>query len=84
MESTLDIGKMFVSKLIMVLLGLICLPLLMALWELLAVIFFVLAGPAWIAREAFPSIAGFINGFFDRMWIFAVCISYKYFKFLLC
>jgi len=79
-DCTLDIGMMFVSKCIMALLGFIFLPLVLAMWELIAVIFLFLAVPAWIAREVFPSIAGFINGFFGIMWKAAARFSAAYFK----
>ena len=83
-NSSLDVGLGVISNCLLMLLGLVFLPLLLAFWVLYVIFFVLLAGPMLIVRAIVPSCTEMLNKIFNKMWETVVLVSSRYLRFFFC
>lgn len=77
-DSVLDKGMDVIRYGLRVIFGVVCFPLLLALWELYAIFFIYVGILAVLIRLFIPVTQGFINKLFNSSWIWVKRVSYKY------
>ena len=77
-DSTLDKGMDIIRYGLRAIFGVVCFPLLMALWELYAIFFLYIGVLAVVIRLFIPCTRSFFDKLFNSTWSWVKRISYNY------